>query len=229
MDVQYDIDNLIANPNGKVGIAIEGNPPFIARAFTTDETFSVASSAQYESFFQQTAGGILEGMGNKGAAAKTVMNALGIKTETFGNSAARYVTSEKPQFQLNLLFVAVRTNDDPREPVKNLLAFTAPKGEANPSLLDRLRPPHGYSLQGQLDVEKATGYEDLGGFMSVQIGRWFRATKLILTAVSFEFSTVTTRRGVPLYAAGSISFEPYRVITSEEFKNYFMSENQGVW
>ena len=59
------------------------------------------------------------------------------------------------------------------------------------------------------------------GTCTVVIGKWFRALNQIIIAADFDFSRTTTVAGSPLFCEGKITFEPYRMITEDEFNSYF--------
>jgi len=127
--------------------------------------------------------------------------------------------SKKPTFNLDLLFITLSRGYDVREEVLKLYESVFPtKG-----------------LRG-LTLNAPLGYDGTGrGTFAVQLGTWFRARNLVMTSVNFTFSQSQTiingipgqpddanSRFAPLYARGSISFEPFRDIFFNEFKGYFI-------
>lgn len=88
-----------------------------------------------------------------------------------------------------------------------------------------LTAPNGYkSLLGTVELGRfGRTIEQSGveGTCTVTIGKWFRALNQILLSADFDISRATLPSGVPLYAEGKITFEPYRMITDEEFDSYF--------
>lgn len=88
-----------------------------------------------------------------------------------------------------------------------------------------LTAPNGYrSVLGTLQAgqfTRSTSESGVEGTCTVTIGKWFRALNQILLSADFDISRATLPSGVPLYAEGKITFEPYRMITDEEFDSYF--------
>lgn len=60
------------------------------------------------------------------------------------------------------------------------------------------------------------------GTLSLQIGSWFRATKLLLINESFSFSKEVAPNGRPLFIVGSITLEPHQGLTLKEYEDYFI-------
>lgn len=88
-----------------------------------------------------------------------------------------------------------------------------------------LTAPNGYkSLLGTVEqgvFSRNVEQSGVEGTCTVTIGKWFRALNQILLSADFDISRATLPSGVPLYAEGKITFEPYRMITDEEFDSYF--------
>lgn len=88
-----------------------------------------------------------------------------------------------------------------------------------------LTAPNGYkSLLGTVEqgvFSRNVEQSGVEGTCTVTIGKWFRALNQILLSADFDISRATLPNGVPLYAEGKITFEPYRMITDEEFDSYF--------
>lgn len=59
------------------------------------------------------------------------------------------------------------------------------------------------------------------GTVTLNIGRWFSASRLVVVSADFTHSRVTLRSGRPLYALGSITLQPYQAITYREYISYF--------
>lgn len=143
-----------------------------------------------------------------------------IQLKTLQQTALFWTGSEKPRFNIDLLFIAMRRGDDVREFVEPLYQTVFPTlGEGGVFL----RAPFGYSVDGKGNAS---------GTFAVQLGQWFRATRQVMTSVSFTYSqemvplngspTQEPTQFAPLFARGSISFEPYRDITFREFQGYFL-------
>ena len=138
------------------------------------------------------------------------------------NQTANFWTgSERPTFNIDLLFVALRRSDDVRTQVEPLYQTVFASG----SNILSVDAPLGYSTD-------PSGKNATGTF-AIQLGSWFRATRQVMTSVSFTYSqemipldgTVNgtePTKFAPLFARGSISFQPYRDITYKEFQGYFL-------
>ena len=59
------------------------------------------------------------------------------------------------------------------------------------------------------------------GTLSLQIGKWFRATGLVAMATNFVPSRETMKDGQPLEVVGSITLEPFQASTYKQFLGYF--------
>jgi hypothetical protein len=108
-----------------------------------------------------------------------------------------------------MIFVAQKATDDVRIPVANLYKTVFPKLQGF-GLTDTVTPPLGYVPYSGGDVRAVKGTLDIA------IGRWFRGIGLIMTAVNFKFSKQTIANGTPLFASGTIEFQPFREISWKE-------------
>lgn len=62
---------------------------------------------------------------------------------------------------------------------------------------------------------------DVKGVLTLQVGKWFRATNLVLIDSQFTPSKQVLSNGQPVFVTGSFTVEPYQLITYEEFLEYF--------
>lgn len=131
-------------------------------------------------------------------------------------SVAVWNSTEKPSFEARLMFVCIREDQDVRKMVMTLYKTIYPTKTPFGGV-DFLNAPLGYSPLPGADSTKNT--------CMVAIGKWFKCDRQIVTSVNFSFSKETIANGSPLFATGSISFEPYRMITYDEFKAYFPGVN----
>jgi hypothetical protein len=69
---------------------------------------------------------------------------------------------------------------------------------------------------------------DLNGTLSLEIGNWFRASKLLARSTNFTPSIQVMGNGEPLFVLGSITLEPYQAITYEEFVGFFRKSSNKV-
>ena len=74
--------------------------------------------------------------------------------------------------------------------------------------------PLGYIAGDPRDSSKGKGT------FSVKIGEWFHARNCVMKTVNFTFSEQTLKSGRPLYATGTIEFEPHQTLTFKEFESF---------
>lgn len=129
--------------------------------------------------------------------------------------------SQRPQFNLSLLFISIRVGDDVRDQVQTLYKTVFPSVRR---------------LKGVPLLSAPLGYNGQSGTFAIKLGTWFQARNLVMKDVNFTFSRkqtpldVETIQGTannfaPLFATGTISFEPFRDITYDEFLDYFTGLN----
>jgi len=220
------------------------NSQFRVSAFLQGE-FSIAAG---NNFNQPLASSALDNISQKVNVAKSVVDTAAnfsgrnfntgaqVSIKPLNTTALTWIGSEKPKFSIDLLFLATRRGEDIRDPIKELYRGVFPTVTGGGVLGSAiLKAPYGFrQTQGGLSAK---------GTVGVQLGRWFRATRQIITNVSFTFSqemvpldgtprsrtgatsdagpTVDPTKFAPLFARGSISFEPFRDITYNEFTGYF--------
>lgn len=215
---KLDLDALKDNPNAHVLVT---GPNVRVRGLIT-APLSISAASRYTNVLESQAQESLSdkisgGLGAAGAAL-SVMGAGNLAgsipsftLRTAEQSADTYQTSERPSFTVELIFVALRSNDDVRIPVSKLYKATMPtfskQGAAN-----FLQAPLGYQSKGM----------SAQGTCAVRVGTWFQATWQLIKNVSFTFSREVTVNGYPLYASGSITFEPYRMISVDELLGYML-------
>ena len=213
--MKISLDDLLANANTKVIFTLPtGKEETKLEAWMVNDTFEVSGSASYESMFDRgLAKTALEtaGFGKIAQAVELGENVLQIRAKHLVETVLSYGGTDRPTFTVELLFVALKANDDPRKKAKLLLEGIFPQ-EGKEMLL---RPPWNYGL---------TSKEHMGSQkLSVQIGSWFRAPNQVLTSASFQFSRETTRTGVPLFVTGNVQFKPYMQLYDYQIKSYFIN------
>ncbi len=203
MGRNLDIDNIRNNENLKIIIA--GSNIGIS-GFVIQETFKIRGDAVYEALFEQ---GAVEGIPWLGKVAEKMKKFGGITLKNKNETTLAWMQSKKPQFTLDLIFVATESsgpNSDPRKNMIKLLEGTFPTEGGGGTVM---HPPWGYKKTSD------------SGKITVTIGKWFKAVNQVLTSVDFDISTQVVKNGVPLYCQGSISFEPYQDIFATEIASYF--------
>ena len=123
--------------------------------------------------------------------------------------------SLKPNFTLEMTFY----NDSATATDDVLAQYLRIKSAVLPTAQGKFfKAPLGYkigSAQGQTLQPTGT--------ISVEVGEYFRATKMVMIAESFTFSKEVNILGQPLFATGSVTLEPFKAITYEEFQDYFIT------
>ena len=129
-----------------------------------------------------------------------------------GQTIKSWVGSNRPVFEVPLMFVRIRLTDDVE--AETLKLYKGVFGSSvGGGLTSRFRAPLNYA--------PAFGRAAASGTVTLRIGRWFSASNLIINTVNFNFADSPTDGGKPLWAEGSVSLEPFRAITFSEFRNYF--------
>lgn len=135
-------------------------------------------------------------------------------------SVASWTGTSKPSFNLKMVFVAMHSGldgnapDDVRQSVMKLYRTVYPTG-VSVGKATFLKAPLDYAPQG----------DRARGTITVAVGKWFRATGQIMKNVSFSFSKQSVQNGTPLYAHGSITFEPFRAVTIADISGYILARN----
>jgi len=155
---------------------------------------------------------------------KVVKAVGGIQPKLFVQTTKTWESSQTPNFTINMTFVAIRKDDDVRVPVRSLLSTVYPVGTYG-----FMSAPLGYKLGAIEALKKLVSGQGKKaaaqvvtpvGTIFCEIGRWFRAPNQVARSVDFTFSKEVHSNGTPLYASGSISFEPFRAISFDEIDQY---------
>lgn len=75
--------------------------------------------------------------------------------------------------------------------------------------------PNNFSYTGRADLNAS-------GTLILQIGTWFRADKLLLNDMNVTYSKEVNSLGQPIEAIVTANFIPFRVLTYDEFKRWFL-------
>ena len=214
----FAIDILKANADSKVIIALPGG---VAVVGFTRGPFALNAGNEWNTPDQG---------GGQQALSKAINGVQGFLNTWFDTQAVQqriqhpgqtiksWTGSNRPVFELPLMFVRVRLTDDVEKETlklyKGVFGTTAGGG-----ITSRFRAPLNYA--------PAFGRAAASGTATMRIGRWFSASNLIFNTVNFNFADTPTDGGKPLWAEGSISLEPFRAITFNEFQNYFRAIGGG--
>jgi hypothetical protein len=148
------------------------------------------------------------------------------------NTIATYNGTQKPSFTIPMVFIAVKPDDDVRVNIYRLLKGVFPSHETVGSKDSpiTLIPPFGYDI-GKKATSGGTDWGDtkggIVGTCSVKIGKWFKASKLIIRSVDPQFSKETTPKGWPLTAVVTVGFEAAYLWTMDELKTLFPGIQTG--
>lgn len=88
-----------------------------------------------------------------------------------------------------------------------------------------LEAPLGYGLlsQGNTLVEPKPGTT-----YTIQVGKWFRASELVISNISgISFSKECVTGGLPLLLEATVSFRPYQLPSYDTFKRYFLMSSSS--
>lgn len=123
-----------------------------------------------------------------------------------------------PTFGVDVVLVNYNDNDV-RKDIMSLYSSVLPGGKTIGA---------GTILKVPLNYLPTTGGTQ--GTVTVSMGKWFRASGLVINEVSTQFSkevvgVLNTKtqvvESVPLYATATITFKPKKAITYSEFMGYF--------
>lgn len=214
MSSLVSLAELEKNPNARVIVAFKGSDR--VKGFVQGD-FGISVGSDYTTLFDPASTDKLNLTATRIKTA--VQNFTGFDTSKIDigikNTAATqnlWLNTTRPRFRLELTFVATKDSDDVRRTVINLYETVLPRLE-----------PRGksFSIFAPLNY-LPTGPTSARGTVTVQVGKWFRATRQNMINVSFTFSKEVIASGFPLYATGSIEFEPFRVIGLRDLEGYLV-------
>lgn len=208
-----DIEQLYENPEATVRLSHILSQTVFVSLITED--LQVAGSSNFTSPFEQ----YLSDKNNTLNQLTAAMNVAGfdfgsIQLKNLGNSISLWENSERPVFNIPMLFITTRTGGDTRRKAAHLSSFTYPITDSNEiSLTNFVKPPGGYRI----------GKDGIAiGTWTLEIGTWFRATNLVLKQAPIVMSKEPTPDRQPLFAIVNCTLEPYRMISQSEYMGYFM-------
>jgi hypothetical protein len=172
-----------------------------------------------------------------GATALNMKN-LGQTVASAGMGANKFLTqigsqltwqgSKSSALNLETTFVCLKAGDpkeDVTERVNTLMRAVYPElNESSNGIF--FKPPMGYStkvVNGKSNSPlSGRSVATNSGKVSLTIGNWFHAPQLVIEDVQFSYSREMNRLGKPVYAIGSVALRPYRTVTYEEFRKWFL-------
>lgn len=117
-----------------------------------------------------------------------------------------------PQLSISLAFYGLRSGEDrPIDKVRALYSSLFPTKAADSFIVNA---PLGYKF-----IEGKT--LEASGTLELFIGKYFHAKGLVATSANFTPSIEVMRDGSPLYMSGDITLESYKMVTYEEFLQWF--------
>jgi len=129
---------------------------------------------------------------------------------------ATWQGANKPTFQIDVNLICLKAGD-PRYDITKMVAKFLRLVYPDISPSGFMRPPLGYtsSIAGKFSNNGEKGK------VTLKLGDWFTARKLVVESCTFTFSKTLNRDGKPIYAEGSIILLPYRLISHKELLAYF--------
>jgi hypothetical protein len=207
-----DIDKLLNSVNSRILISDAPSNNIRVQGFMVSD-FSISGGNSYTNIFGSSSQEIAD------SALKTATSLINFVSGKTGISDVKiserklmainstihsWVGSNRPSFNIPLIFVAIRESDDVRTPVKSLTKSVYPTEDGIFMIA-----PLGYDGTG-------------GGTVSIQIGKWLMIHGLVVTSMNATFSQQVIKSGLPLYAKVDITFEPYKLPTVKDVDGYFI-------
>lgn len=123
--------------------------------------------------------------------------------------------SRTPQLSIELTFWHIDShspsNDKPLNKVRRIYSALFPTKRDE------------FLVQAPLGYKFTNSQGDAVGTLNLRIGQWFRASGLVMIDANFTPSLEVASDGTPLYFTGSVTLEPYKMITYEEYLGWFRS------
>lgn len=227
-NIQFELDKLTNNPNYVVrivlGVGAGGKGLGTVKGYLRQE-FAVGSTADYSSPFESSTMDNAQNIITSVASAVDMTTGSNLSSFRLSNilgSVAIWRSTKKPQFQISMVFVAIRPDDDVTKNIRLLMRAIYPSAKG---LL--LEGPLGYAVP-QVNIKGATkgkgatpSLASAKGTSVISIGKWFSAPGQLITNVNFSLSKEVTSAGRPLYATAEVSFEPWRILVQDEINSFF--------
>lgn len=226
---QLYINRLLNNPDAIVIIRLgvganPGTQKYVVQSFLTEDfSFSAAAdwSSPYENYAKDAAKMLR--MGSDLAKSIPVIGEPIVKFLggggnatflSFATTIVDYFGTSRPEFSLNLVFIATDSTQDPRRDIFKLLSGVFPT---------KVKNLWGLLMGPPLDYFTSEG-EILSGYVTLQIGRSLRfmSPPLIIKSVSPKFSRAPTSAGVPLYAEATVNFEFAKAPSIDDVQGWFI-------
>lgn len=225
------INDLQNNPNAR--IIVKGLPELVIGFLVSDVEIGGSANFQSDSGFR------LNDLINKISrfTGKFDSNLGGFRINNIQESILHWMGSENFSISLDLIFIAIKPDDDVRNYIRILaqgIYATVTSAKDIPGA-DKL---YGTKLFGTdlgalipseniASVSKAPNSynginpEGATGVLSLYIGKWFKATDIfVLNNFRFRISKECISSGLPLYAVGSIQLTAFKAIEPNDIKGW---------
>lgn len=129
--------------------------------------------------------------------------------------------SSKPQFVIEYTFYN-ESQTQAKSPKGALSMALALQKAVLPSKGSPAKGRAGVFFKSPLGYKPKTGGNKVAsGTLTLSIGKWFRASDLVIRSTNFTPSIQVLGNGHPVLVKGSVTLEPSELITYETFKGYF--------
>lgn len=238
-----DMNRLIGNATYQIKIVppegafkyISGlKTPFVITGYLTNQ-ITWGSANQWEGFHSGL--GMMKDQEANMIKGEAVATQVGVDTGEgqhamtgITETIARWTGASKPSFSFNVMFIATSPGADIISPVKTLIRGCLPHENSGKILKGTMMAPYGYKygITGEDEAEPDEGLdywnsggEKLQGTWTVQVGKWFKAPRLVLDSVSVNFSQQCAPNGKPLYAEAQLVFQCWRLLKANELEKFF--------
>lgn len=224
-DISLDIEELLNNPHASIRIKhYQRSGRFTEWRSWIQEDFQISLASNYSAPFEDMLESATQRIGQgdiitQGGFTEFFEENFNLNIESGRTPQAftyTWSSSERPSFSVPMVFVTTSIDNNPQGNPQAAAARLA--ALCLPGLEDAtFTRPGGYT-----PGPKGSGADrSPGGTFSLEIGTWFRAPGLVLLSADMTVSQQRMSNGWPLYAEVTANFEPYRLISEEEFLNFF--------
>jgi len=204
----YDLDALALIPDATVKLTHQDTGKLF-KSFISED-LSLSASATYSSPFEDYLAQKQDSLSKLTSAISLAGWQLPkVPMKVIGNSAMNWQSSERPTFSVPMTFITTDDQSNTQQKATALASYCYPRSSGK-ELSDFINPPGGFMITDS----GATG------LWVLEIGDWFRATDLILTASPPTFSKERTPYG-PVWATVACQLAPFLAPTEEVFLGYF--------
>lgn len=220
--MSFELENLLNNLDTTIRITHSDGIGYLRTIIESD--FEVGGGVNYDEPWEA----FMDDKGKQLNQAKMLANATigtgmsNSSLKSLQNTVSTWSGNERPTFSFPATYRRLRLSEPSvSDFVSTFKSYEFPIVDGEDILNSQLQAPGGYNFG-----ENFTAV----GTWTLEVGRYFRANNLLLQSAPFSFSKEHTSDGTPLFAKGNISLKPYRQISRDEFKSWFLSPaaiNQG--